>query len=73
LGTLFNNVLNLEGGAGRAAVYAIGLLALFATLRSMSETFIYFYILFGWVVIVKMLKQMRRRFYRTMPRRLPRH
>lgn len=70
LGTLFNNVYNQDGGSGRAAIYGIGLLAIIATLRSMSEIFVYFYVLFGWIAIVKLMRKMRQRFRRAQPERL---
>ena len=63
LGSLFNNIFSGQGSTGRAAVYGIGLLALFASLRSMSEMFVYFYILFGWMFIIKLLKLMSEGFH----------
>jgi hypothetical protein len=61
MGSLFNNIFNEQGDTGRASVYGIGLLALFASLRSMSEIFVYFYVLFGWLGILKLLTVIRQR------------
>ena len=58
IANMWNKILAVQG-TDKAIVYGIGLMVLFAGLRSMQDLVIMSYGLFGWVVIARLLPGVR--------------
>jgi hypothetical protein len=63
LAGMWNKVLDLPGGTAKAVVWGLGMMVLFAGVRSMQDLVIMSYGLFGWLIVAEILRrhQMRHR------------
>lgn len=57
LANMWNKLLTLDGGVGKSLTYGLGIMALFAALRSMQDLVIMSYGLLAWFVLASVLPQ----------------
>lgn len=55
IANMWNKILYVSGGIGKPMIYGLGVMALFAALRSMQDLVIMSYGLIGWFVIASLL------------------
>ena len=57
LAGMWNKVLDLPGGTAKAVVWGLGIMVLFAGVRSMQDLVIMSYGLFGWLIVAEILRR----------------
>ena len=61
LAGMWNKVLDLPGGPGKTLVWGLGIMVLFAAVRSMQDLVLMSYGLFGWLIVAGMLHRRKTR------------